>query len=142
MGNNRSLLITASLDNLGQIRDFVNEAMTDFGATASCAADMQLAVDEAVTNIVVHGYQDGGDVEVEVQSNDGVMLVHVRDHAPQFAPTNESGADLSIGPLEQPAAGGFGLHLIRGMVDSAEYGVTADGRNELTLIKRCPVEQE
>ena len=140
MGNNQSLLITASLDSLGRVRDFVQEAMTNLGAPASCAADMQLAVDEAVTNVIVHGYRGAGDVEVEVQPSSNTLLVHIRDRAPHFDPAQYGGADLSVSPLDQPAPGGFGLHLIRGVVDEIEHCILEDGRNELTLIKRCLAE--
>jgi len=137
-GDSRSLLITASLDNLGHVRDFIQEVMTALGATAGCAADMQLAVDEAVTNVIMHGYQGaGGDVEIEVRKHGDALLVHIRDHAEHFDPPQDAGADLSISPLDQHSAGGFGLHLIRGMVDSADYRVMKDGRNELVLTKRC-----
>jgi len=40
-----------------------------------------------------------------------------------------------VSPLERDEAGGFGLALIRRLVDELRYRVTEDGGNELLLVK-------
>ena len=53
-----TLHIAAELKNLSLIRRFVQETAAALGADRAVIADMILATDEAVTNVIVHGYQD------------------------------------------------------------------------------------
>lgn len=138
MAESKLLRVGASLDNLARVRDFVEAAASELGASDGCASDLQLAVDEAVTNVVMHGYRGAeGEIEILVERKAKAIVVRLRDRAAAFDQAHGSGADLSISPLEQASPGGYGLHLIRGMVDESSYRLTGDGRNELVLVKNC-----
>jgi serine/threonine-protein kinase RsbW len=131
-----SLRIEAKLDNLNRIRHFVEERATKLGADPAAVSDVVLAINEAATNIVVHGYQKApGLIEIEVRRKGGFLEVDVRDHAPAFDPTTVPAPDLTL-PLDQRPYGGLGIFLIRKLVDKVIYRITAQGGNELTLVKR------
>jgi len=130
------LAIPADLDNLGQVRDFVEKESHQAGLSEGHAGELLLAVDEAVTNIIMHGCPEGGcGIEVEVDKVDGACVIRIRDDGPLFDPTAMHDPDLAVSPLERDAPGGFGVYLIRHLVDDASYRTTTDGRNELTLRK-------
>jgi serine/threonine-protein kinase RsbW len=133
---NRILIVTASLDNLDKIRCFVAETASELGADSSSISDLKLAVDEAVTNIILHGYHESpGNVEVEMSCLADSIVVRIRDSAPVFDLSEASAPDLNTPPLEKDTPGGYGVFLIQHMVDSAEHKLLDDGRNELILQK-------
>lgn len=140
MNTPHSLEIKADLDNLGQVRDFIEANMEETGLTRECAGELLLAVDEAVSNIIMHGFKSrpDGHIEVEVTRQPDSLMVHIRDNAPLFDPTKNFDPHLEVSPLERDAPGGFGVYLLNHLVDQISYRVTDDGRNELAMMKKCP----
>jgi serine/threonine-protein kinase RsbW len=133
---NLVLVVAASLDNLDRIRSFIAETASELGADSSSISDLQLAVDEAVTNIVMHGYRNStGEVEVELTCEADTIVVRIRDNAPVFVLSDTAAPDLNTSPLEKDTPGGYGVFLIQHMVDMAENKILDDGRNELILHK-------
>jgi anti-sigma regulatory factor (Ser/Thr protein kinase) len=105
------------------------------GAPPVCLDDLVQAVDEAATNIVVHGYgHDGGPIDIDARVEDEQIVIELRDRAPAFDPTEVPEPDLSIPPLQR-RPGGMGLHLIRLSTDSMTYRPRAGGGNILTLTR-------
>lgn len=123
----------ARLTDLAAIRQFVEDAALEAGFDEDAAFDLVLAVDEAATNIILHGYgAAGGFVEVEVSRDSERLLVRLRDRARPFDPT-ANGAPDELPPLEERPPGGMGIFLIGKSVDGFSYRRTAEGLNELTL---------
>lgn len=138
MSNVHCLEIEASLDNLGRVRDFIEEASQQSGLNPDKTGELLLAIDEAVSNIIMHGFKSAakGCIELEVKQGAQAILVHIRDDAPLFDPTQNSSPQLETSPLEREAPGGFGVYLLNHLVDNIAYRVTDDGRNELTMSKQ------
>jgi serine/threonine-protein kinase RsbW len=131
-----SLRIAAKLENLAAIRRFVEETAIAFGIQPAVVTGIVLAVDEAASNIVVHGYQgQPGTIEIEVKRERAALLICLRDEASPFDPTSVPAPDTTL-PLEQRASGGLGIHLIRHMMDEVTHRTIPQGGNELVLVKR------
>jgi anti-sigma regulatory factor (Ser/Thr protein kinase) len=141
MSGAHSLEIKADLDNLGRVRDFIEASLEASGLDQDSAGELLLAIDEAVSNIIMHGFKSSpdGHIELEVKQQPEALLVHIRDNAPLFDPTRGSNPHLEISPLEREAPGGFGVFLLNHLVDNIAYRVTEDGRNELTMLKKCRI---
>lgn len=123
------------MESLAAIRAFVRERATRLGLPPEEIGGLLLAVDEAVTNVIQHGYREReGSVEVEIGRDAQNMVIRLRDGAPPFDPMVIPPPDLAA-PLEDRPIGGLGVHLIRQNVDAVQYRVTAQGGNELTLVK-------
>jgi anti-sigma regulatory factor (Ser/Thr protein kinase) len=87
MSQGFELSVEADLDNLKEVRKFVNESGQALGVDADTLGDLCLVVDEAVTNVILHGYEgQGGVVEVDVRGEGDAVLVHIRDRARSFEP--------------------------------------------------------
>ena len=130
-----SLRLNAELKDLPQIRHFIQGSAAAFGMPSEEVSKVVMAVDEAVTNVIVHGYAGrGGPVEVEVTGPPGALVIRLRDHARPFDPTGMPAPDLT-GPAEERTPGGLGIHLIRQVMDQLIYRRPEEGGNELTLIK-------
>jgi serine/threonine-protein kinase RsbW len=129
--------VPASLENLEGIREFVAEACRRAGAGGRAVFDLRLAVDEACTNIIEHGYagRPPGSIDIRVEANGDRIVVTIADRGASFAPSALPEPDLSADWKSRPL-GGLGWHLIRSAVDDVDYRPDAASGNRLTLIKR------
>jgi anti-sigma regulatory factor (Ser/Thr protein kinase) len=121
----------AQIANLAEIRRFVGTETEDFSREAADA--MIQAVDEAVTNIILHGYRGSpGSIEIELWQDEKALVIRLRDDAPAFDPTSIPVPNLDT-PLHLRRPGGLGVHMMRQFVDRMSYRRTETGQNELTL---------
>jgi anti-sigma regulatory factor (Ser/Thr protein kinase) len=140
MSRSFAFKIAAELKQLVAVYDFVRKTAATLELDPSTAYDLQLAIEEAVTNVIRHGYQgQQGEIEIEIEQVGSDIVVYVRDKAPPFDPTTVPAPDLTR-PLEEQAHGGRGILLMRQVMDETSYRFTAHGSNELTLIKRGVVQ--
>ena len=131
-----SLQIEADLKELDRMRRFVEDQTTALGLDPSDIYDILLAVNEMVTNIIVHGYRgQPGAIEIALRPADDALIIHLRDHAPPFDPTRVPAPDLTR-PLHKRPPGGMGIHLTRRFIDTLSHRITTEGDNELTLVKK------
>ena len=132
-----TLRLDADLGRLAEIRRFVRDVAPGLGADAAVVADLVQAVDEWVTNVVVHGYRGAhGPVELVVRREGPAVEAIVRDRAPAFDPATAPTFDPDL-PLEQRPFGGMGIHLIRQVAEGFEHHAI-DGGNEVTIRMRLP----
>ena len=131
-----TLRIPSEAGHLAEVRAFVREASTSFGAPAAVTDDLVQAVDEAVCNVIVHGYEGGpGEIEIGAQLADGAIEISILDRGPAFDPTAAAEPDLSVPPLARKP-GGMGIHLVRAGTDAVHHRVRPEGGNELRLVRR------
>ncbi len=130
--------ITADVNKLAEVRDFIRQQAEQVGVDAEAVPDIVQAVDECVTNSIVHGYQGSRgsvEVEVEVDRDRKSLIVRIEDQAPPFDPTSVPSPDTTA-DLDERRLGGMGLFLARDLMDVVSYRHTDEG-NQLTLIKQC-----
>lgn len=129
-------LAAAELTDLAGIRGFLEAAATDLGADGPTVRDLVIATNEAIANIIRHGYRGApGPIEVTVEREADSIVVHLRDQAPVFDPTTYLAPDLTV-PLEKRRAGGLGVYLTRTSVDQVSHLALRRSGNELTLVKK------
>ena len=135
-GDARELALEAGLEDLARVRAFVDDAMRGLGVDAQARADLLLAVDEAVTNVVLHGYGGGrGPLALCVDRDGADLRIVIRDRAPLFDPSEASRPQLDTELADRPI-GGMGVFLVRQAADRLEHAQRAGGGNVLTLTRR------
>lgn len=133
------LTIHAARENLAALRDFVCGRLASAGVPDEVVNDVVQAVDEAACNIITHGYQGKpGEISLELVYDSSVITIRLTDQAPLFDPTRLPPGEKHR-PMEERVSGGMGVLLMRKMMDTIAYRVTADGYNELTLRKSYPL---
>jgi serine/threonine-protein kinase RsbW len=126
--------IRADLAALPGTLDRVSASLRRLGAPEKAVQEVELAVDEAVTNIILHGYEGaGGEIALSCERTDEGAVVEIRDAGPAFDPTVASTPDLESGADKRPI-GGLGIYLMRRMTDAVLYE-RRDGENVLRLVK-------
>jgi serine/threonine-protein kinase RsbW len=139
MTNVVSLRVAADVAQLAAIRAFVEQHAQALGVGESAIYDLILAVNEVVTNIVIHGYRrQPGEIEIDLRRQGDAIEIRLRDQARLFDPTRVPAPNLNL-PLHKRPLGGMGVHVTRQIVDAMRYRVTPEGGNELTLVKRAIV---
>jgi serine/threonine-protein kinase RsbW len=133
----RRVQIESETRHLAEIRAFVERTTADAGVDAVERRRLALAVDEAVSNVMEHGYggRRDGLIEVEVAVERPRVEVRIRDQGRRFDPTGAMPPpprfDAS-GPLRTR---GFGLILIHRLMDEVRYDVRCQRVNELVLVR-------
>jgi anti-sigma regulatory factor (Ser/Thr protein kinase) len=132
----QGLALRAGLVNLDEFRAYIDRVGTALGLGSPLLGDLRLVVDEAVTNIVLHGYGGkGGPVELQLAREGGDIVVLIRDEAPPFNPDAVEEPDLDAA-LPQRKPGGMGIFLMRQMMDEVVFQPQPGGGNELGVPPR------
>ncbi|MFN2222102.1 MAG: ATP-binding protein [Candidatus Promineifilaceae bacterium] len=129
MGNRRQITLAAEVESLAVFRRFIEEGCREAGVDNQSCYDIKLAVDEACTNIIQHGYagMEPGSIVLSLQYGARQVVVRLSDFGHPFEPCEppESGAGKH----------GFGLLFIYRSMDSVSYEA-AGGCNTMTMVKR------
>jgi serine/threonine-protein kinase RsbW len=136
MASTHRITRAAYLESLNEFREFIKEHCLGIpGMTEEILYDVQLAVDEAVTNIIAHGYAglDPGSIILDLDIDSDQLTVSLTDFGHSFEPSNTPIPDVNA-PIDDRELGGFGLFFIQQSVDSMDYKVTEDG-NKMILTK-------
>src|SRR5579863_8386662 len=130
------LALDSRLEDLARVRPWVDALATRCAFEANVRYALHLCVEEALANIVLHGYRSepGHRIRVAYQLTGEKLLVTIEDDAPPFVPP----PSLPPGPRgETPSLasiqpGGNGLRFLHHFAGSLSYESTAHG-NRLTL---------
>ncbi|MBR5634364.1 MAG: SpoIIE family protein phosphatase, partial [Prevotella sp.] len=131
----RSITLTNDVQQVPLLSEFVDGVCEEMGFDASTTMQMNLAIEEAVVNVMNYAYVPGtkGDINVEAQANDLRLKFTISDSGTPFDPTAKELVDTTLSVEERPI-GGLGIHLVRQLMDSINYE-RLDGKNILTLRK-------
>ena len=135
------LSVKARLENLQKVRQYIDRVGSSLGVNEKAMGDLRLVVDEAVTNVIIHGYgdDDGGVVELHMEAEGDSVIIRIRDHAKTFDPSHVNAPELDTALKDRPF-GGMGIFLIREMTDEAEFLPLPGGGNEIRLVKRGAID--
>ena len=115
-----SLRVRGDTSELARVRAQVGAWAAAAGLGEARRRRLQLAVDEAVANAIEHGLGDGAHVMVRAARSRAGLTVTIRYRGPRFDPTTAPTAPAAE-VVRQHAEHGYGLHLIRRLVDELAY---------------------
>ena len=132
----RSITLSNDIEEVPQLAAFVDEVCEIIGFDMSTTMGLNLALEEAVVNVMSYAYPVGttGNVNIEAMANDKRLKFIISDWGTPFDPTAEKEVDTTLSAEERPI-GGLGIHLVRQIMDSINYE-RVDGMNVLTLRKK------
>lgn len=132
----RTAIFLAKYESLDAMREFVCQAAEDAHMSESDSYKVQLAVDEACSNIIEHACdgENEEDIEITCVELDDQMKIMIRDHGEPFDPDTVPVPDLDA-DLEDRPIGGLGIFLMKRLMDEIRYEVLGEAGNVLTLVK-------
>lgn len=131
----------AELACLGVLRDFIDtHCRNQPGVDEKTLYDLKLAVDEACTNIITHGYagMNPGSIILSIELDERKVIMEITDFGHAFEPYEAPKPDIQAILNDQPMSG-FGLYLIYQTMDQVEYETSEDG-NHLRLTKNLIIQ--
>jgi serine/threonine-protein kinase RsbW len=130
------LELDSSLSELSRVWPWAEALAENHGLAQDTRFAMQLCMEEALANVVIHGYKNepGHPIAIQASASDGYLLFAIEDEAPPFAPPEpgESKPAASGADLDSIAPGGNGIRLIRRFAGSVLYEPLPHG-NRLTI---------
>lgn len=135
-------IVTNDASGLEEVARLVDELAATHRLPAAAVTDMQVALDEVLTNIVQYAHADGGahDIRVRFTVTPEAIEAEVEDDGRPFDPLALPPPDLR-GALADRAVGGLGIHFVRRLMTEVRYAFV-DNRNHLVLTKRLLDERE
>ena len=136
LGCERHLVLHNDVQQISQLAGFVDAIAEEKNLDPSLAMSLNLALEEAVTNVVLYAYPKGtdGTVDIAARLTDGSLEFIISDSGIPFDPTAAPKADTTLSVQERPI-GGLGIYLVREIMDEVRYE-RVDGKNRLSIIKR------
>ena len=135
----KSLVLKNKLEEVTRLNAFVEEVCQEVGFGEMDIAQLKVAIEEAVVNVINYAYPPDtcGDVTIEAASNDLRLKFTIIDSGKPFDPTVQAPVDTTLSAHERPI-GGLGIHIVREIMDSINYE-RIDNLNVLTLRKRLKI---
>jgi len=127
----------AKFEFLDEIRDFVAEVARKGGFTDKEIYSLQLAADEAASNIIEHAYEGvtNASLDITCDMNRNQIVITMRDRGRSFDPNGVRQPDISA-DLSERQIGGLGVFLMRKLMDEVNYESNPKTGNLLTMTKR------
>ena len=131
-----TLTLHNDISEVPQLNDFIEAVAERLGIEPSSALQLQLAVEEAVVNVMDYAYPPDsvGEVSVATTSDGQCLKIVITDSGIPFDPTEQEKADISLS-VEERQIGGLGILLVNEIMDTVSYE-RKDGKNVLTLTKQ------
>ena len=132
----KSLTLPNDIEEVPKLAAFVDEVCEVLGFDMQTTMSLNLAMEEAVVNVMNYAYPAGthGDVNIEAEANDERLKFTIIDRGAPFDPTTKVNVDTTLSVEDRPI-GGLGIHLMRQLMDSINYE-RINGKNVLTLRKK------
>ena len=131
----KNLTLPNDVQEVPRLAAFVEDICEVAGFDMGTTMKMNLAIEEAVVNVMNYAYPSGvkGEVRIEAGVREGYVEFVISDDGIPFNPTEVEDADTTLS-AEERQIGGLGIFLVKHFMDIVEYKYV-DGQNVLTLRK-------
>lgn len=135
----RSITLPNNVEDVPQLASFTDEVCEALELEMSLTMSINLALEEAVVNVMSYAYPAGtkGNVNIEAEADEEWLKFVISDNGVPFDPTEKEEVDTTLNAEERPI-GGLGIHLVRQIMDSINYEFI-DDKNVLTLKKKYKI---
>jgi len=139
MSEEKHLKIAGEMKQVSEACRWVVQVAEESGLPMRDVNHLELAVDEAVTNIIEHGYGhqgEGKSIDIVVAHRPNEVRVTIIDEGPQFDPLRQEAPNpLTALDDRSDSGGGWGVFFIQKVMDEVSY-TYAESKNHLVMTKR------
>jgi anti-sigma regulatory factor (Ser/Thr protein kinase) len=127
------IALPAAPENLVAFIVFARGMAESLGMDSGRILDIELALEEALVNIINYAYKGRkpGDIEVSCATGEGMLVIETIDSGTPFDVLSVPPPELTL-DLSERRPGGLGVHLIKQLMDEVSYRREGD-RNVLTF---------
>ena len=126
------LLIDSRVEEVARARKWLTEHASTEGFSSKEVRNLGLVVSEACVNVIEHAYggRPGNPIELKLFIDERELVLTIRDVGNKFDPTTYKPPDLS-----EPHESGYGVFIIRSLMDDVRYDTSGEQGTTLTLVK-------
>ena len=130
----KKIVMRNNIADITQMAEFVETLCEEYHLPKDATFNLNLALEEAVSNVMKYAYPDNEEHEIllTVNKENNNIIFELSDTGKAFDPTKVRDADVTISAEERPI-GGLGIFIIRKIMKSVEYKRERD-RNVLIMI--------
>lgn len=137
--DSKKISIINQIDQLELIQVFVEELSEAWSLSPEMTFNLNLILEEYVTNLIHYGYSDNGEhrISIEFILTEQQLRIEIVDDAGPFDLTEIPDNQDIDKPASERSIGGLGIHFIKALSDHMEYH-SEEGFNKLMIIKNLP----
>lgn len=130
------LKIPSKTDNLELIREFVSRIASKVGFNCEDVNKIELAVDEACTNVIKHAYEkdEKQSIDIAIKIDYNKFTIIITDRGKGFDITKIKTPDMKE-YLAEMRVGGLGIHLIHSLMDELNFNIKPGVKNQVKMVK-------
>lgn len=142
MGVKHVLTVPGRYEEIQKICQFVADGAVKCGLDETAIFHIELACDEACTNIIEHAYEgeDKGEITISWQLNGSTFTISFHDNGRSFNPESIPNPTLpdqkSPADIDAVKVGGLGIHFMRQLMDDVQFQFDEEAGNTLILEKK------
>jgi len=131
----KEIKIKNQIGELEHVARFVEEIGEELGLSMELQMNLNLVMEEMVTNVIFYAYPEGTEANIELKAeSDGKELTFVlSDRGREFDPTLKEDFDVDCNPAEREL-GGMGIYIVKNIMNKVSYQ-RLEGKNLLTMKK-------
>ena len=131
----KELKLKNQISELERVNQFVEEIGDELGLDMELQMNLNLVMEEMVSNVIFYAYPQGTEAEIElVAESDGKEVTFVlSDSGKEFDPTMKESVNTDINPAERDI-GGMGIFIVKNIMNKVSYQ-RLKGKNLLTMKK-------
>ena len=131
------LTVNCSTENLDLIRNYINSVAEKTRLSDDKIQQIEMAVDEACTNVIEHAcsYNEKKTLTVQIKHKSNEFVIEITDRGSvDFNPNTVEEVDLKEF-VKKRKTGGLGIHLIKNLMDEVEYFIGNGNQNRVKMVK-------
>ena len=135
-GSERHLILHNDIREIPQLATFMETIASETDMDSSLAMNLNLALEEAVSNVILYAYPPGSDGLVDIEAfirEDRIDFI-ISDSGSPFDPTSVADPDVTLDVRDRPI-GGLGIYLVKSIMDHVSYA-RQEGKNILSMTKK------
>jgi serine/threonine-protein kinase RsbW len=131
----RTLKIENRIGELARLEGYLETLGEEWDLSLPLVLSINLALEEALTNIISYGYDDEcpHTIEIRFDKPEGMLSIVITDDGRPYDPTMKEDPDITLAAVDRPV-GGLGIYLIKKIMDKVQYERKGN-RNHLILTK-------
>ena len=129
--------VGAALENVAAVTDLINEQLESIDCPMKAQMQIDIAIDELMSNIIFYAYENPGQetvtVQLETLSDPAAVKITFIDSGIPYNPLESEDPDITLS-VEERKIGGLGIFMVKKTMDDISYAYR-DNRNMLTIVK-------
>ena len=127
----KELTIKPTENSVGEVTEFVEDILLQNDFPFKTIAQVNVAIDEILSNIVFYSGADSATVSCTLEPNE--VIIEFSDNGKPYDPTKNEDPDLTLS-VDEREIGGLGIFMVKKTMDDISYEYK-DNKNILTIKK-------